>query len=568
MRPLDRSQPRVEAFTTVRRSFAITVERFRRPGLGVPCLLLALVLAALAAPALAQAQTFTVTNTENSGTGSLRAAVEAANGALGADTIGFAAGVTGAIHLSGTGLSIKESVAIEGPGAGQVTVEQTSKGHRVFKVDELAAPGAVKLSGLHVAGGRAEGGNDVDNNDSKATLTIEGCLLTNGKDEGSGDGGAISSEGAPLIVRDSTFAENEAVSGGAILAGGDHGETATIEGSTFTGNVSEQVAGAVLVEVQEPGLSQIAGSAFAGNRTEGRGGAVYLFTGDGASARIANSTFTANQSKEEGGALDLEGEGLSQTVEDSTIAGNHVIGAGKEGGGIEQSAVQRLVDTIVAGNSAAGGSPDFHGKALASFDLIGNPAGAELTELAPGSDLLGVDPQLSPLANNGGSTQTMALAPTSPAVNKGGGTLASDQRGDTRPIDYPDVAFSAAVGANGADIGAYELSSPPVAPTAKARHLIRFRIRCPKGARPGGCRFAVQAVTARPRRVKGKLHPPKPESAVARVKLGPGKSALLILTPKPKFAARLEAVTKLLVREVETAGGRTHTSYRRLKVVG
>ncbi len=88
----------------------------------------------------------------------------------------------------------------------------------------------------------------------------------------------------------------------------------------------------------------------------------------------------------------------------------------------------------------------------------------------PGSNLLGVDPQLGPLGDNGGPTQTMAIAATSPAVNKGAGVLTTDQRGQPRPVAYPGVPFSAAAGANGADIGAFELQAPPpVVPSNRFR---------------------------------------------------------------------------------------------------
>ncbi|WP_223847121.1 T9SS type A sorting domain-containing protein [Hymenobacter montanus] len=65
-----------------------------------------------------------------------------------------------------------------------------------------------------------------------------------------------------------------------------------------------------------------------------------------------------------------------------------------------------------------------------------------------------VDPLLSPLANNGGPTQTMALRAGSPAIDAGGSSCpATDQRGLVR------------VGA--CDIGAYEFSAPlPVELTA------------------------------------------------------------------------------------------------------
>jgi YVTN family beta-propeller protein len=109
------------------------------------------------------------------------------------------------------------------------------------------------------------------------------------------------------------------------------------------------------------------------------------------------------------------------------------------------------------------------------------------------------------------------------------------------------------------------------AATVKVTAKPRVRISCPKSAKPGGCRFALQVVSAKPHRSRGKgkrgrASKPIAESKVARAKLAPGHHALLTLTPKPKFAAKLERAKKLLVREVETVGGKSRTSYRRLKV--
>jgi hypothetical protein len=86
-------------------------------------------------------------------------------------------------------------------------------------------------------------------------------------------------------------------------------------------------------------------------------------------------------------------------------------------------------------------------------------------------------------------------------------------------------------------------------------------------AKPGGCKFALQVVSGKPKRVKGKLRKPAPESKLAKIKLAPGRSALVTLDPKPKFAARLEAARQLLVRETKTVKGETETDYRKLKVV-
>src|SRR5207245_6977832 len=67
-------------------------------------------------------------------------------------------------------------------------------------------------------------------------------------------------------------------------------------------------------------------------------------------------------------------------------------------------------------------------------------------------DQTNTDPQLGPLQNNGGPTDTMALASTSPAVDAGGDASCpgTDQRGMIRPQ-----------GAH-CDAGAYELAASSI----------------------------------------------------------------------------------------------------------
>ena len=58
--------------------------------------------------------------------------------------------------------------------------------------------------------------------------------------------------------------------------------------------------------------------------------------------------------------------------------------------------------------------------------------------------IVGQDPVIGPLADNGGDTLTHALLPGSPAINAGMTDLTTDQRGELRPFGVED------------DIGAYE----------------------------------------------------------------------------------------------------------------
>ncbi|MFI5365938.1 MAG: choice-of-anchor Q domain-containing protein [Candidatus Binatia bacterium] len=91
--------------------------------------------------------------------------------------------------------------------------------------------------------------------------------------------------------------------------------------------------------------------------------------------------------------------------------------------------------------------------------MIGDAANACGLTNAVNGNLLGVDPHLGPLQNNGGPTQTMALLPGSPAIDAGdpngctdaaGNVLATDQRGAPRSVP----------GDTRCDIGAYEATWP------------------------------------------------------------------------------------------------------------
>ncbi len=544
---------------------------------------LAILAGLLGLAASAQAQTFTVTNLSDSGAtgdGSLRGEVVAANANPGADTVAFAPGLTGTITFAGEGIIISDPVDIEGPGPAIVTVKQTAA-HRVFNVEAIEDK-PVTIAGLKIADGTAPSGGanpgiggDIIN--SGATLALVDDLIVGG--EAGDEGGGIASFEGPLILRSSTVSGNHAVGDAGLVAGGSS-ESWTIESSTIAGNVALGFDGGVFLLTSSTGL--IADSTISGNSAKGNAGGD-LSPAAGGAIIVRNSTIAGNVAAESAGGLETYlGAGGRVTIEDSTIAANHALGG--EGGGIR--AVDpglTLTDTIVAANTATGKGPDifgFGGPVASAFSLIGNPAGVTLNETVPGSDLSGVDPQLGPLQDNGGPTETMALTPTSPAVNKGGGSLGSDQRGDTRPVLYPGAPLSAAPGANGGDIGAFELQVPvspvtptpaPVAPPSPTRRL-RVRVSCPQGAKPGGCAFKLQVFSAKPHQAKrkvkrGRAKNPVAESAIAKVKLGPGHSTLVTLHPKPKFAARLAAATKLLVREVETVDGSTRTSYRRLKVV-
>src|SRR5919112_1990297 len=97
----------------------------------------------------AWADTFTVTNTKDSGAGSLRAAIEAANARAGADEIVFADGVGGTITLSSTLPTITDPEGLAIDGGGDVTVS----GNHAVGVFFVAFGAKLDLRNLIVADG-------------------------------------------------------------------------------------------------------------------------------------------------------------------------------------------------------------------------------------------------------------------------------------------------------------------------------------------------------------------------------------------------------------------------------
>jgi hypothetical protein len=456
---------------------------------------------AVLAPDGAAAQTFTVTDLADSGGGSLRLAVSEANSNSGADLIVFASGLNGTINLQSTGLVISESVDIEGPGPGIVAVRQTDPAHRVFQVHRDESK-PVTIAGLRLEGGTANGsggplpdyGGDLI--DEGAVLTLSNDVISDGH---ATEGGGVYATESELTLIDTVVSSNEATNAAGVFDGGVSAGW-SIVGSTISGNVATDGAGGVELATELVGT--VEGSTIAGNRAKVNG-AGELEAIAGGRVVVRNSTIAANTASSELGGF-RAGTAAPQssfTIESTTIVGNK---APAEAGGVVVSSASALLiaNSILWGNLKGSTESDLFSEASGAdtaFDLIGHQNLFQMTETVPGSNLFGVDPQLGPLAANGGPTATMAPASTSPAINAGSSGLAADQRGAARPVAYPGVAFSVAPGANGADIGAYELQppaaaaapspgtgTPPIAPIGKSRprgvlHLGKVKLNLKSG---------------------------------------------------------------------------------------
>ena len=199
----------------------------------------------------------------------------------------------------------------------------------------------------------------------------------------------------------------------------------------------------------------------------------------GGQARLNNVTITDSIAGEDGAVLCGGQVGLNNvTITDNTAdddgdndgngggvySGGSVSPAADSGGALNTDpATFSFRNTIIAGNndnSTTTNRPDCSGSlASQGYNLVGKDDGCTFTSQTGdqrGNIASPLDPRLSPLADNGGPTETHALLPDSPAIDAipeaaGGdynGAPGTDQRGVTRPQG------------DNCDIGAYEAGPP------------------------------------------------------------------------------------------------------------
>jgi hypothetical protein len=347
--------------------------------------LLPITIAALLAGASpAAADTFTVTGTQDTGVGvgcetsacpSIRAAIVSAAGTPVVDTILVPAGEYQLSANSGE-LYIDTPVEIVGAGARDTIVYGDRESYRVMEV----APGwSASVSGMTLRDGVAnfdpsgfQPGGVLRNS---GTLALDRVRITNGR---ASSGGGLANTGGTLTVTRSLIDHNAADIGGADAGGilNFGSGTLTVRDSTIAAN-SASLAGA------------------------------FLSWGAGATP---NST----------------------TFEHVTVAGNTASGRGIGGLGHDAADTLRLRASIVAGNTF-NGEPSNCGSPVTSDGAnIETEADCGLTG---SGDLEQTDPQFAApgLVTDGGQTDVLALAPTSPAVDVDPGCTGFDQRDVSRP---------------------------------------------------------------------------------------------------------------------------------------
>ncbi len=353
-------------------------------------------------------------------------------------------GGNGAPGLSG---AIGSAGGVGGSGGGGL-------GGAIFNV------GQAVINGSSLYGNGAGGGVGGDGGLGGSYFSQDGYFGGKGGSGGQASGGAICQAWGTFVITACTFASNS-VNGSNGGGGGLGGFGGFSPGPGGSGGSGGEAVGAGLSA--QSGRVELANNTFAGNAASGGGGGGGNFGGSCAPAGNGG-----NGGNGIGGALYNWTAIVTST--NNTYASNRVAG-----GIAARGAPGRFCGAGVAPGGAGGLDGNGRGGGLANISGSLSAVNCVLAFNSPGGDGFGyiqdsgfnvssdpscaftnsgslndTDSMLGPLADNGGTTRTMALLPGSPAIDHGNDAFCpvSDQRGMPRPMGFS------------CDAGAYEVTQP------------------------------------------------------------------------------------------------------------
>lgn len=351
------------------------------------------------------------------------------------DTIDIAAGT-----YTEFGITLNKNLTVTGAGAASTTLQGAAQpGNAPDRLFFIVSGVAVDFSDLTLSNGVADGDDGgAILAESQTTLTVQRSVFRGHRAlnlEGGGLGGAIFAAGA-LTIQDSFFEDNQASNndGGAVYYGNSLGAV-LIARSTFAANSANN--GGALYLSFGAGTQTLELNTFAGNTASGAGGAVF-FEGLGGELVVTSNTFVGNAASSQGGAINFE------RVEVGTVTyGNSIFS-------------QNSPENLSVTDNVSGPEPF---QSL-GYNLLSDASGDPTPSL---TDQVNTFADLEPLAANGGISPTALPRSTSPALDAGNCSAATDQRGETRPVDLPLIpnAFL------GCDVGAVELQDAEFAPLTR-----------------------------------------------------------------------------------------------------
>ncbi len=293
--------------------------------------------------------------------------------------------------------------------------------------------------------------------------TLDSVTITNNTAGYEGGGISFYAIGVGSEIRNSLIDGNSASLGGGInynISEEDLGQAGTLTVVDTTVNGNSAGSGGGIYHLNQNLTIRQSTISFNTADSFGGGGGVYVR----GNTTIENSTISSNQADYDGGGIAIRNNPFTFRMLFSTVTNNI---ATRDGGGIDEEGSNNSVavgNSIIAGNFDEtfdpSHSPDANGAFFdLSFNLVGDASGSTgWNSRLIGNDRSPIDPQLGPLDNNGGRTQTHALTAGSQAIDAVGATnfpLTTDQRGIARPQGAAR------------DIGSFEFvlssNAPPVA---------------------------------------------------------------------------------------------------------
>jgi CSLREA domain-containing protein len=446
----------------------------------------------------------------------LREAINAANASSDANTIAFAANYT--ITLGSQLPAVTTAITINGNGAANTIVQAsdcnpvtlpngcTPAAYRVF---EVGTTGDLTLNDLTIQNGACSGLCATDGSSgggvyNAGTTTISNVAFIQNSANNNG-GGMYNASDSSATLTNVTFSANLGAYGGGGLA--DYTSNPILSNVTFSGNTAggtvngttyDGFGGGMYNTSSNPQLTNVVFSQNLTN-TYGSGGGMYNsnssptltnvsfsdnYAGAGGGMYNSNSSpaltdvlFSINSTLSRGGGI-YDDTNSNPTLTNVTFSGNT---AGPQGGGMYNNGSPTLINVTFSGNSANDGGGIFNGSGIPTLtntiianslnggDCSGTLNAASAYNLIEGSscglvnsmngNIIGQDPMLDILADNGGFNQTHALLAGSPAIDAGDDTSCNnaggkDQRGVLRPQGTT------------CDIGAFELEAYTLAITS------------------------------------------------------------------------------------------------------
>ncbi|HET7779486.1 MAG TPA: choice-of-anchor Q domain-containing protein [Rudaea sp.] len=284
-------------------------------------------------------------------------------------------------------------------------------------------------------------------------LTIKNGLLTTSAK----GGGCIYGFGSISLVRSvltscrTNTTGSTPATGGAIRAAGDVTlQSSSVINSNVNAAGSHSAGAGIFASTVNLTKSVVSGNRATSNASYSVGGGIYATS----QITVHDSTVSGNYAGEGGGMFSKGGA----TLFNSTVSGNYAVAAA----GVEALANARIYNSTIARNTGdddnfpaglnVGSSVVTLQSSIVANNMIGavefdlgtavastvsgsnNLVMAHAAQTAVPIDTISADPKLGPLQNNGGPTQTHALAPNSPAIDKGNNlqALDFDQRGAPR----------------------------------------------------------------------------------------------------------------------------------------